>query len=78
VIRESDVVNENLQREIGLFADAGVADRRASYSGGSGTNCVEAAIAEAGRVLVRDTTDRDGAMLSISADAWARFTDSLR
>jgi Domain of unknown function (DUF397) len=52
--------------------------RKASYSGGSGTNCVEAAFAEAGRVLVRDTTDRDGALLTIPADAWARFTDSLR
>lgn len=52
--------------------------RKATYSGGSGTNCVEAGIAGAGRVLVRDTTDRDGAMLSISAGAWARFTGSLK
>jgi hypothetical protein len=52
--------------------------RKASYSGGSGTNCVEAGVAEAGRVLVRDTTDRDGAMLTIPADACVRFTDSLR
>jgi hypothetical protein len=33
---------------------------------------------QAGRVLVRDTIDRDGALLSIPADARARFTDSLR
>ena len=52
--------------------------RKSSYSSGSGTNCVEAGVAEAGRVLVRDTTDRDGAMLTIPADAWVRFTDSLR
>jgi len=38
---------------------------------------VEAGVAEAGRVLVRDTTDRDGALLTIPTDAWARFTDSL-
>jgi hypothetical protein len=31
----------------------------------------------AGVILVRDTTDRDGLTLSIPADAWARFTDSL-
>ena len=52
--------------------------RKASYSGSSGSDCVEAGVAEARQVLVRDTTDRDGALLSISANAWARFTDSLR
>jgi hypothetical protein len=52
--------------------------RKASYSGGSGSNCVEAGVAETGWVLVRDTTNRDGAMLSIPAGAWARFTDSLK
>jgi hypothetical protein len=31
----------------------------------------------AGVILVRDTTDRDGFTLSVPADAWARFTDSL-
>jgi hypothetical protein len=31
----------------------------------------------AGHILVRDTTDRDGVVLSISADAWRRFTDTL-
>jgi len=30
-----------------------------------------------GRILVRDTTER-GVVLSISADAWCRFTDTLR
>jgi hypothetical protein len=52
--------------------------RKSSYSGSSGTNCVEAGVVDAGRVLVRDTTDRDGATLTIPAGAWARFTDSLR
>jgi hypothetical protein len=52
--------------------------RKASYSSSSGSDCVEAGVAEAGLVFVRDTTDRDGALLSISANAWARFTDSLR
>jgi len=52
--------------------------RKASYSSSNGTNCVEAGVTEVGRVLVRDTTDQDGAMLSIPAGAWARFTDTLK
>jgi hypothetical protein len=31
-----------------------------------------------GSVLVRDTTDRDGVTLSVSADAWARFTGAIK
>jgi hypothetical protein len=51
--------------------------RKASYSGSGGGGCVEAA-SSAPVVLVRDTTDREGFTLSVPADAWARFTDSLR
>jgi hypothetical protein len=29
-------------------------------------------------VLIRDTTDRDGCTLSVSASAWARFTSAIR
>jgi Domain of unknown function (DUF397) len=51
--------------------------RKASYSGSSGTNCVE--VGHATRVVsVRDTKDRDGFALSVEADAWERFTDSLK
>jgi hypothetical protein len=32
----------------------------------------------AGVILVRDTTDRAGFILSVPAAAWARFTSSLR
>jgi hypothetical protein len=50
--------------------------RKASYSNGSG-NCVE--VCSAARVVaVRDTTDRQGCTLSVAAETWARFTDSLR
>lgn len=52
--------------------------RKATYSGNSGGNCVEAGVASAGRVLVRDTTDRDGAVLYVPVGAWERFTASLR
>jgi Domain of unknown function (DUF397) len=46
--------------------------RKSSYSADSGSNCAEAASA-AGRVLIRDTKDRDGVTLSIPAGAWRTF-----
>jgi Domain of unknown function (DUF397) len=50
--------------------------RVATYTGGNG-NCVE--VADATRVvLVRDTKDRGGAVLSIPAGAWQAFTDGLK
>ena len=51
--------------------------RKSSYSGTGGGSCVEAADME-GRILVRDTTDRGGVVLSLSLDAWYRLTDTLR
>ena len=51
--------------------------RKSSYSGTSGNACLETA-SGAGLILVRDTTDRAGFTLSVPADAWARFTASLR
>lgn len=51
--------------------------RKSSYSGANGGSCVETA-SDVGMILVRDTTDRDSFTLSVPADAWARFTDSLR
>jgi hypothetical protein len=56
----------------------GASWRKASYSGSSGSDCVEAGVGEAGRVLVRDTAGRDGALLDFSTEAWAGFTDSLK
>ena len=38
--------------------------------------CVEAATA--GAVLVRDTADRGGAVLTFTADAWRAFTSTIR
>jgi hypothetical protein len=52
--------------------------RKSSKSGGNGGSCVEAGVASPSRVLVRDTTDRDGGVLSFTAEAWASFTASLR
>ncbi len=51
--------------------------RKSSYSDGNGGSCVEAASGD-GVILVRDTTNRDGATLAFTASAWAEFTASLR
>ena len=51
--------------------------RKSSYSGANGGACLEAA-SGSGTVLVRDTTDRAGAMLAISPAAWSRLVRELR
>lgn len=50
--------------------------RKSSFSGSNGS-CVETA-SDDGVILVRDTTDRDGYTLSITADAWQAFVGALR
>jgi hypothetical protein len=49
--------------------------RTSSYSADNGGACVEVASAEA--VLVRDTTDRSGPVLTFTAGAWRVFTAVL-
>jgi Domain of unknown function (DUF397) len=51
--------------------------RKSSYSGGASNDCVETASGD-GKILVRDTANRDCGTLAFSADAWERFTASLR
>ena len=51
--------------------------RKSSYSDGNGGNCVETASGN-GVIQVRDTTDRDGIMLSVTAAAWQQFTGELK
>ncbi len=51
--------------------------RKASYSGGEGGNCIEVAD-QAGQVLVRDSQDRDGVMLRLSASSWQTFTSQIK
>jgi hypothetical protein len=46
--------------------------RKSSYSGGNGGGCVEVA-SRPGVILVRDTTNRAGAVLSVPTVAWQRF-----
>ena len=50
--------------------------RKSSYSADNGGACVE--VASADTVLVRDTTDRLGPVLTFTADAWRAFTKTIR
>jgi hypothetical protein len=50
--------------------------RKSSYSG-SEANCVEVGNA-VGLVEVRDTNDRQGSALTVSTDAWCRFTTGIK
>ena len=51
--------------------------RKSTYSTNGGENCVETA-SDAGVILVRDTTNRDGGTLAITSAAWEKFVVSLR
>jgi hypothetical protein len=51
--------------------------RKSTYSSGSGGQCVEAASGDS-VVLVRDTLNRDGGILALSADAWRAFTAGVK
>jgi cobalamin biosynthesis protein CobT len=50
--------------------------RKSSYSGSNGGECVE--VAATGAVLVRDTADRSGPVLTFTAEAWQAFTAAIR
>jgi hypothetical protein len=50
--------------------------RKSTYSGNDADNCVE--VAASGLVLVRDTKDRAGAVLPLSAAAWRTFIEQTR
>jgi hypothetical protein len=49
---------------------------KSSYSGSEG-NCVETASAT-GRVLVRDTQDRTGPVLKVTASAWRELVTRVK
>jgi hypothetical protein len=50
---------------------------KSSYSGGSGTECVECAQA-GGATLVRDSKRRRGPVIAVQRQAWRSFVDALR
>jgi Domain of unknown function (DUF397) len=52
--------------------------RKASYSGNGGGSCVEVGIGVPGKVAVRDSKDREGPMLTVSARTWSQFTEGIK
>jgi hypothetical protein len=50
--------------------------RKSSYSADNGGACVE--VASAGAVMVRDTTDRKGPVLTLTPAAWQAFTKTIK
>jgi hypothetical protein len=50
--------------------------RKSSYSGSTGGACVE--VASNDGVMIRDTAQHDGAMLTVTADVWQSFLSTLR
>ena len=51
--------------------------RTASYSGANGGECIEVASA-ADTVMVRDTKNRDGGILSVPASTWRAFIATMK
>jgi hypothetical protein len=51
--------------------------RKATYSAAD-NGCVEVGQTPARVVAVRDTTDRDGAMIAVNPAAWRAFTARIR
>ncbi|MCM2575853.1 DUF397 domain-containing protein [Streptomyces meridianus] len=49
---------------------------KSSYSGGSGTECVEAAFTRSG-TSVRDSKDPDGPVLAFSREEWRHFLSAV-
>ena len=60
------------------MTDGNLTWAKSSYSGSQGGNCLEAATDGVGRVLVRDTKDRGGAVLEFGASRWREFSASLK
>ncbi|MFC8368479.1 DUF397 domain-containing protein [Streptomyces sp. NPDC057239] len=50
---------------------------KSSYSGGSGTECVECAHADDG-TLIRDSKDVEGPVITVGHDTWASFVQTIR
>ncbi|TQJ20470.1 uncharacterized protein DUF397 [Micromonospora sp. A202] len=50
----------------------------ATRSSNNGGDCVEVADNLPGRVLVRDSKDRDGGTLAFAPAAWSSFVDVVR
>jgi hypothetical protein len=62
--------------DAGNCVEVGHAWRKSTYSGSSGNSCVE--VGHASGVVVRDTTDREGPALAVSAAAWRTLLAEVR
>ena len=51
--------------------------RKSSYSGANGGECIEV-VTIAETVLVRDSRDKSGDVLSVPASAWRAFVSTMR
>lgn len=51
---------------------------KSSYSGSQGGNCVEVAADIRGKILVRDTKNREGVVLGFRQAPWSRFAAEVR
>jgi hypothetical protein len=51
--------------------------RKSTYSDANGGQCLETASAD-GAILIRDTGNRAGEVLTFSAQAWQEFADALK
>jgi hypothetical protein len=52
--------------------------RKSSYSGGNGGGCVEVARNIPDLVAVRDSKDRDGAVLAFTREEWQTFAAAVK
>jgi Domain of unknown function (DUF397) len=50
--------------------------RKSSYSGSNGGQCIE--VAASGRVLVRDSKNPDGGLLTFTAQVWREFAAKMK
>jgi len=50
--------------------------RKSTHSDANGGDCVE--VASTDLIMVRDTTDRRGAVVSVTAETWRSFTSLLK
>ena len=52
--------------------------RKSSFSNGNGGNCVETAKLPGGGMAVRDTKNRDGAILRFTKGEWEAFVKGVK
>jgi hypothetical protein len=50
--------------------------RKSTHSDANGGDCIE--VASTNLIMVRDSNDCDGAILAVSAEAWRKFTKSVK